>query len=258
MYVRQPCWTQLARVAVGARAALLRGRLRYGWTVQARGERHRRGPPRENAFSRRSAAGALRACGETCLGTADLALRHCTDPKAGEFKLGLAAGSRPELWHRTDSARHAAVSEPPSGNSDSNADRKIDSCGSRGAGVRGRNRLGRASRSFVRGRADIVLPPYDAAARTQDGSLAIPCALDFHTRSWRVGSCSSSQSFVSSLSLGASRAACIEIRARITERNKERTLGVTIKSCRVRVWQQASRGGLRDGETEAAIHSKDR
>jgi hypothetical protein len=87
----------------------------------------------------------------------------------------------------------------------------------------------------LRRKAALLPCTYAAASRTQDGSLAIPCPLDFHTRSWRVGSCSSSQNVVSALSLGASSAACIQIRARITERTKERMLGVTIKSCRVRV-----------------------
>ena len=69
----------------------------------------------KDACSRRSAAGALGACGETCLGTADLALRHRADSEAGKFELGLGAGPCTEIWHRADSARYAAAGEHASG-----------------------------------------------------------------------------------------------------------------------------------------------
>ena len=95
------------------------------------------GPSGENAFSGRSAAGAVGACGETHLGTGDLAVRHRADFEAGEPGLGSGAGSNPGIGDRADTARHAVIGKSISGNCDSGGDRERSACGSGCAGFDG-------------------------------------------------------------------------------------------------------------------------
>src|SRR5258708_18790452 len=126
VFFRQSRWTGFARNTVGVATALLCGRLRHGRIVRARGECLGCRAPAEEGGCARSAAGALRACREACVGAADLAVRYRTDSEAREIQLGVGAVSRAGTWHRADCERYAVVGEPATGRADSLADREID------------------------------------------------------------------------------------------------------------------------------------
>src|SRR5258708_27937903 len=160
VFFRQSRWTGFARNTVGVATALLCGRLRHGRIVRARGECLGCRTPDEDAVCRRSAAGALRACREACVGAADLAVRYRTDSEAGELQLGVGAVSRAGTWHRADCERYAIVGEPATGCGNSLADREIDFCGPRCWSARGGDRYRAGCRLLLSPTACVILPPH--------------------------------------------------------------------------------------------------
>ena len=111
-----------------------------------------------------------------------------------------------ESWHRTNSAYHAAIAEPPSLEPAIPPESKRYSEDQLREGVRRTHRDRGCSRSHLRRATIIVLPSDDAAPRTPHRPIAIPHAFNFYSRSRRVGNYSPAEDVVPALPHGAAGA----------------------------------------------------
>ena len=84
--------------AVGDSTAVLCGRFRHGRSVPARGDGYGGGASDEDAVAGRSAPGALGACSQARLGTADLALRYCAADEAAGLELEVDRIASARSW----------------------------------------------------------------------------------------------------------------------------------------------------------------
>src|SRR3981081_673099 len=164
---------------MGASAQFLFGRFRPERRVQACHDGFGGGPASEDAVARRFAADSFIACRETRLGTAHLALRHCTDHEAAGSELGLDNLSGEGAGYRKNHARQFAAGEESAKSRDTifAAPHPGERCGIPYSGGQHSNRDGQW-RLLQCGIVGLLLA-YDAAARTTSGSIALSTAADF-------------------------------------------------------------------------------
>src|SRR6266699_5733202 len=187
---------------MGASTKFLFGRFRRERRVQSCGDGFVGGPASEDAVARRFAANSFSACRETRLGTAHLALRHCTAHEAAGSELGLDnfAGEGP--GYRKNHACHFAAGKESAGSRDTTfaEQHTVERCGIPYSGGQHSHRDGqwRLMQCGIVG----LLSACDAAARTTSGSIALSMAADFHARARRMGSHSTAREAFPSIPCG--------------------------------------------------------